>query len=226
QQPNANTPPEPPVSRIAPALASRYALNQATNQKNVALTKNLFSVKGQNGRSDYKMMVMAPDNLYLSIAGTNRDEIARLHQEIERAIPGLKLTAKNNLDQRLDGSQKLVVDYYVALNPPSQGAAGASFEEEDGDLAGALRRLAASSRIGGFSIKTGKQERDGNLTRTYYYIEGQGARSSVLSFIEGIAGEHPSVAFSKVSIFPPQSDRSMGSGALKTKITLLQYRLR
>ena len=71
-------------------------------------------------------------------------------------------------------------------------------------------------------FKTGDQERDGSFRKTYYYMNIRGSQSSVIKYVQELAGNFPAINIFKISLYPTNS-QTISGGNITARIELIFY---
>lgn len=214
--------PQPAEPAVPAAVQRRYAANQRENSSQLDYASNFLTTRP--GNVDYQMMVLANGNIYVSVVGASREEIAIYRRAMKDAYPGLQMVAESDRTILVNGDSRLMVDFYVPVPEGSGGGGGGDrdYTNAETDLNGAVRALSGKHNLRLSGFREGDRSRGGDFAQTPVYMTLTGSQSGILAFLKELTGRVPGANFRKLSLYSDNAE-TMGGGRLRVRVELLHY---
>ncbi len=180
-------------------LQSRLAANKAENLFILDVLQSLLNVQVEGAGPT--LAVATPGRILLSLTADNRDAIANFRIRFKETLPGMQLELESIEPKIVDGENKLLVDFSVPLV-----ARVAASQSNGGQLVtvsefrSAFNQLARQSGLRVNFFRQGTQEQSGVFRTIYHYASVSGSHNQILTFLNRMAQQYPSVKFLKVAI--------------------------
>ncbi|MGH1366520.1 MAG: hypothetical protein ACRBF0_23365 [Calditrichia bacterium] len=218
-----NIPDETAASLIPDYVADKYAENATNNVFNVNYAGNFL--KAGLAQANYRLLVVTPNYLFMSVLGDTRDDIAEFRQSVKKSYPSVLLTAEAEEDRITDSGQQLMIDFSSPIKerPRRNAATSANEVIKAANVESAIKSLAETHNVdilyNKLLVRGADISNSGFRTRTYYATL-HGSQSNTLSYLEDLGQNYPAISISKAGFYPSTGTGRMGRGKIKTRIDL------
>lgn len=214
---------EKPVSE-SPSLdemAPVFSQNVATNAQLRGNLEKIISTKSRAAK--YSLIVILPSEVTATVLADSREDIARFHLELKRAMPNLAFRIASVQAKISDGKEMLYADLTAPLKPAkSTGTATPPAVAQPQNIVNELKALAARHHVKLQYLKEGKIFNHGTYREILYYVNATGKKSQILSFFSDLTTTYPMVRVNKFSIYPYNLE-TITDQNLSTRINLSYF---
>lgn len=214
-------PEETAANLIPDYVADKYAENITNNVFNLNYASNFL--KAGIPSANYRLLVVTPGYLYMSVLGNSRDDIAEFRRSVKKSYPAVLLTPEAEEDRFLDnGGQQLMIDFSSPIKDrPSRTATSSRTEiVTETEVANAIRSLADGNNVQIIYSKRGADINNESFRKATHYITLLGNQTNTLNYLEELGQNYPAIAVSKAAFYPERGTGRMGGGRIKTRVDL------
>lgn len=214
-------PEETAANLIPDYVADKYSENITNNVFNLNYAGNFL--KAGIPSANYRLLVVTPGYLYMSVLGNSRDDIAEFRRSVKKSYPAVLLTPEAEEDRFLDnGGQQLMIDFSSPIKDrPSRTATSSRTEiVTETEVANAIRSLADGNNVQIIYSKRGADISSESFRKATHYITLLGNQSNTLNYLEELGQNYPAIAVSKAAFYPERGTGRMGGGRIKTRVDL------
>jgi len=209
--------PSPALDKMAPI----FSQNVASNAQLKGNLEKMISTKSQAAK--YSLIVISPSEVTATVLANSREDIARFHIELKKAMPNLAFRIASVQAKISEGNEMLYADLTAPLKPvKAAGAAPPPAVAQPQNIVNELKGLAARHHIKLQYLKEGKIFNRGTYRETLYYANATGKKSQILSFFSDLTTTYPMVRVNKFSIYPYNLE-TISDQNLSTRINLSYF---